>query len=79
MLSKWFWELVFKCYVEELFRLFSRASDGENIWGQVVSSLRQTSGGQSFLRWRGLAGVRELTAAVVVGQRQQARAMAGQL
>lgn len=44
-----------------------------------MSSLRQTSGGQSFLRWRGLAGVRELTAAVVVGQRQQARAMAGQL
>lgn len=44
-----------------------------------MSSLRQTSSGQNFVRWRGLAGVRGLTAAVVVDQRQLARAVAGKL
>ena len=79
MLSKWLWEFLFTYYVEELFKLFSRASEGENIWGQVVSSLRQTSSGQNFVRWRGLAGVRGLTAAVLVDERQLARAVAGKL
>lgn len=43
-----------------------------------MSSLRQTSSGQSLLRWRALTGVRGLTAAVVVDQRQLGRAVAGQ-